>query len=266
MSTKNAGPFLDSLRNSPITQSIWTLLNRFIHRRKRSHFKKRGVLERSVEDRFTWMYRNRYWGDSETPSGAGSKLAQTETIRRELPKLVEAYAVGRILDAPCGDLNWMRLVLPEIGVHYVGGDIVRDIIDEHQAKYASDHVSFVHLDIINDRLPVADLMICRDCLFHFSFADTHRFLRNFIESGIPYLLTTTHLNTEGFANTDIATGLFRRIDLFQAPYSFPTNPLTEFEDWAPPEPARKMCLWSRAQVVEALDKAAWQTAPDSLIG
>lgn len=235
-----------------LATTVRNLVARALHRRKRSYFKKRGVSEQSVEAKFTWIFRNRYWGEGESLSGTGSTLEQTQAIRRELPKLLAAYEVRTFFDAPCGDLNWMSALLPELSAHYIGGDIVADLIDQLNEEHAGERVSFRHVDIIKDPLPAADMMMCRDCLFHFSYADTQGFLRNFLRSGIPCLLTTSHVNTDGFANRDIATGLFRRIDLFKPPYCFPANPLAQFDDWAPPEAERRMYLWSRDQVQAAL--------------
>ena len=42
------------------------------------------------------------------------------------------------------------------------------------------------------------------------------------------------------------------MDLFKAPYSFPSPPLLVIDDWLPPEPERQMCLWSREQVISVL--------------
>lgn len=59
---------------------------------------------------FTSIYRNNGWGSLESRSGAGSTLASTANIRRELPGLVERLNIRTLLDAPCGDFNWMKEV------------------------------------------------------------------------------------------------------------------------------------------------------------
>jgi hypothetical protein len=96
-------------------------------------------------------------------------------------------------------------------------------------------------------------MICRDCLFHLSYADARRVLENFLASGIPYLLTTTHRNDGALVNRDIETGDFRMIDLFEAPFCLPKTPLARIDDWLTPDPEREMCLWSRDQVAHGLE-------------
>jgi hypothetical protein len=81
-------------------------------------------------------------------------------------------------------------------------------------------------------------------------------LENFIKSGTPYLLTTTHVNnsSDRFVNKDIQPGDFRLMDLLTSPYNFPTNYLDSIDDWKSPERERKMCLWNREQITDALSK------------
>ncbi len=95
-------------------------------------------------------------------------------------------------------------------------------------------------------------MICRDCLFHLSYEDTKQLLDNFVQSNIPYLLTTTYHNDTSFKNKDIITGHFRMIDLFSPPYNFPKEVLFKIDDWVAPESPRSMCLWSKDQIIEAI--------------
>jgi hypothetical protein len=219
---------------------------------KYKHFTKNVLVSKSIEDRFTWIYKNNHWEDEESISGKGSTLQYTENLRKQIPTLLSSFSISKIFDAPCGDFNWMAHLLPTINVEYIGGDIVRPLIDEHNKKYKNSRREFIHINLIEDTFPKADLMICRDCLFHLSFEDTKSVLNNFVNSDIKYLLTTTHINTNEFSNKNIRTGDFRLIDLFSAPYNFPLNPLVTIEDWIAPDPERQMCLWSREQISVAL--------------
>lgn len=147
----------------------------------------------------------------------------------------------------------MKLVLAEVDVQYVGADIVKPLIQSLSQTYGDAKTSFAHLDLIEDALPRADLMVCRDCLFHLSYAHTHAVLENFARANIRYLLTSTHVNApRRFDNLDIETGDFRYIDLFDRPYHFAREPLQAIDDWMPPEPPRQLCLWRRDQVIDAL--------------
>lgn len=163
-----------------------------------------------MKDVFTRIYKTNYWKDNESVSGAGSNLAATAHIRKELPKLFEQLHVKSMLDIPCGDFYWLRklaTVLPG----YIGADIVDELIAENQRKYADDGIRFEVLDITTDPLPKVDLILCRDLLGHFSNKDVMRALDNIRASGSKYLLATTF---PYWANDhDITTGEWRPINL-----------------------------------------------------
>ena len=221
--------------------------------RVRLEKKKRYKLRGTVEDRFTRIYRHNWWSSAESRSGTGSELAVTRNLRSNLPTLMRDYNVTRFLDAPCGDFNWMQHALPDLGVEYIGGDIVKELTVRNQREFGGEGVSFVHLDIIKDRLPQADLMMVRDCLIHFSYMDIYRFVENFCSSEIPLLLTTTVLPDDG-RNSDIKTGEWRMLHLFSPPLCFPKEPLCRIRDWEPPHPIvgrREMCLFTKAQIENA---------------
>jgi hypothetical protein len=238
----------ESIRRDGLSKTALKIIKYLITSPRNQKFGRNALVNKSVEERFTWIYTSNYWRNEESASGAGSTLDYTKILREELPFLFSQYSIKKILDAPCGDFNWMRHLLQTVDVEYVGADIVSTLIDELNKKYKNGKVSFICVDLVKDALPKSDLMICRDCLFHLSYDDAKSVLKNFISSGTPYLLTTTHTKTDGFRNEDILTGDFRLIDLFSAPYDFPLNPLASIEDWIAPHPERRMCLWSRDQV------------------
>src|SRR5262249_12081701 len=131
------------------------------------------------------------WANSESVSGDGSDLTQTQVIRKEIEKLVGDLGIRTMLDAPCGDYYWMRTLNLNLQ-RYIGADIVPALVRENQEKYGSDTVSFEHLDITRDELPRSDLILCRDCLVHLPLQPALDALRNFKRSGSKYLLTTTY--------------------------------------------------------------------------
>jgi hypothetical protein len=213
----------------------------------------------NIKETFTDIYVNRKWNDTDKPdepvSGPGSTLEFTSNLRKELPQLFDTFAIGTVFDAPCGDLHWMKEVLRECPtINYVGGDIVDALIDDHSTTYADNvNINFAKVDIINDTLPEADLLICRDCIFHFSEADIKTFFRNFANSNIAAILVTS--DTISDTNQDIKTGDYRLVDLHKAPYNFTNDSIYEIADWPyPTPPTRKMYMWSRDQIAEIVSK------------
>ena len=205
----------------------------------------------SLQERFSKIYRRGGWsgGKAGSASGAGSSLEYTKNLRQNLGALLEELRVFTFLDAPCGDFAWFKEVEVPEGMVYLGMDVVRDLIRANQSKFASRHRVFFAGDITADPLPSADLMMCRDCLFHLSDDDCFAFLQNFIASDIDALLLTCHRNT---ANNDLPPGKgFRQINFRLPPFSFP-EPQKAIEDYVQGFPARDVCLWQAEELRAAL--------------
>lgn len=183
-------------------------------------------LRATPEAVFTRIYQANAWGDTESTSGTGSNLEQTRALRAALPALLRDLQVRTLLDIPCGDFYWMSQL--ELGLdEYIGGDIVEGLISANQRKYGSRgeaRISFRKMDLLTDELPRTDLVLCRDCLVHFSFAHITQALVNISRSGARYLLTTNF--SDRATQWDIATGDWRPINLLLPPFSFPAPVLS----------------------------------------
>ncbi len=208
--------------------------------------------DRWRKNEFHRKFERNSWKDPESVSGSGSTLKYTTNLRAQLPGLFKEHGIETVVDAPCGDYNWMKSVVDETGIRYIGVDIVDGLVDENNRQFKDASVSFIKADICREVLPTADLVICRDCLFHLSFADTFLALEKFLESDNSLILTSTHIVEDDHHNEDIRSGGFRLIDLFKEPYCFPKPAKQHIEDWVAPFPPRQMALWDRDQVARAL--------------
>jgi len=200
------------------------------------------------EKLFTKYYLNNSWGDPESRSGTGSTLEHNEKLRSQLYRFFEKYRIESIFNAPCGNFNRFRFVSRK-NLNYIGGDIVRPLIDENEKKFADEKTRFCHFDITKDSFPTTDLWLCRDVLFHFSEEDIYRALGKFVDSGIPWILTTTF--PEHVKNHDIPTGSFRLLNLEKPPFNFcpPIDTLVDsVEGWQ----KRILGLWDRESVMQVL--------------
>jgi hypothetical protein len=194
---------------------------------------------------FAEIYRRNIWGYQETASGGGSTLHNTQLVRQGLPGLMADHKISTLLDLPCGDFYWMsKIELPV--AHYIGGDIVPDLVARARDQYGRANREFRTIDLCHDPLPDADLLLCRDCLIHLSEDMIFLAIDNILRSNIRYLLTTTF--PDG-ANRAIRTGDFFTIDLCAPPYNFPP-PTKVLDDWVPPFDRRQLGLWE----VESLRK------------
>lgn len=207
------------------------------------------------------VFETKVWRGSEDGyrSGPGSSLEATERLRAALPGFLEDYGVETFLDAPCGDWRWMQEVDLE-HVDYIGADISLELIEGNRRRHARAGVRFEHLDITSDPLPKADMMMCRDCLFHLKNRFRWTFFQNFAASEIPYLLMTMHHMD---ANRPLGeVGRYAAFSPMAPPFHFP-EPLAMIHegfdalprDWSSVEKPwhyKSMGLWTRAQVGEVL--------------
>lgn len=233
--------FVNKMNWKALVHRLRASLNRrIVANRWRKVFK-----QRTTKERFTMIYHEKLWKGSESVSGYGSGFEYTKNLRKTIVDIVNNFKIVSILDLACGDFNWMRYVLDKTPSSYLGVDIVDSLIQINRVKYETDKVKFATLDIVNDDIPSANLVICRDVLFHLPNEDILRIINKVVESSSIYLLITNHIAMEDdrFENIDISTGDFRRIDLFKPPFSLPKSFILNVEDWLYPDPPRSMILF-----------------------
>jgi hypothetical protein len=179
----------------------------------------RGERRLSPLETFRQIHDANHWGSAESLSGPGSANRQTTALRAELPALLTRLGVRSLLDLPCGDANWiMATALP--GIDYLGADLVPEVVERTRQRFGASR-RFAVLDLLSSPLPRVDLVLCRDCLVHFSFADIERAVENLRQSGSTWLLTTTFPQQP--SNEDIVTGDWRPLNLERAPFNFPAS-------------------------------------------
>jgi hypothetical protein len=192
------------------------------------------------EEIFDRIYATNYWGSAESASGSGSEIARTERYRRVLQRFLLEKSITSMFDAPCGDLNWMRLVLREYPMRYVGGDISSKALESARANFPGCDVRL--FDLRFDAFPDVQLWHCRDALFHMSFEDVWRTLENAARSKVQYALLTSH-RSRWLKNIDIETGSWRHLDIEKPPFNVP--PAQRYlEDSSPGEFPRAVGVWS----------------------
>lgn len=198
---------------------------------------------------FTTIFTKNAWGDAESLSGPGSSQARGADFLHELIALFDRWAVRSIVDAPCGDFNWMRNVLALRPLAYAGVDIVDELIAANRRSYASRNRRFLCGDMTRADLPEADLVLCRDGLVHLSFVDAQAAVRNFQRSGSRYLLATTFVARS--KNMDVPTGGWRVLNMEAAPFCFPP-PLAVIDERCPHSEGiyrdKRLGLWELASL------------------
>lgn len=132
----------------------------------------------------------------ETANGPGSTIALTEGIRGWLPGLFVKYGIHAILDAPCGDLNWMRLVHMTGVETYIGWDVVDSVVQQAADRGQTNGIGprQCTFDCVNlltvEEVPRVDLILSRDFLAHLPNGPALKVVAKFKASGSRYLLTS----------------------------------------------------------------------------
>jgi len=188
-----------------------------------------------MQDTFREIYNKRLWQGNETRSGRGSTLKATAAFRDWLFEFVGEQEITSIVDAACGDFNYMRTVLQRIPiVRYTGLDIVPEAVEECNARYGNDCWRFEVADITGGALPGGDLMIMKDVIQHLSVWDAFLAIDGAIRSTSTWLVVNhcpivphnrdTYEHAGGFYN------------LMNPPFCLPA-PRTEIRKF--PEPAKQ---------------------------
>ena len=89
------------------------------------------LIGNSNEKIFTKFYLRNKWGNAESFSGDGSTIKETGATRKILESVIKKYEIKSLLDIPCGDFNWMKLINYK-ECSYSGADIVKQIIDKNK--------------------------------------------------------------------------------------------------------------------------------------
>lgn len=195
---------------------------------------------------FTTIYERNSWGSPESKSGEGSSLKKTMNVRSWLPVIFEKLKIKTMLDAPCGDFNWMQHVNLSSLESYIGLDIVAPLIEQNMTHHKSTQKMFFCVDIINSPLPKVDLILCRDCMQHLLDTDVFKLLSNIKKSGSKYVLMSNYFDITENKDIDApySTARITYRNLTLPPFNLP-KPIIYFEEEFD---HKSMALWQIDQL------------------
>lgn len=194
--------------------------------------------------RFEKIYELGVWihgKDQDAASGLGSELEATEGLRSSLPGLLRDLKIQTLVDVGCGDWTWMsQLDLP---CNYLGLDIVENVVERNRASYSKPGIDFRQLDAVAEPIPDCNAVLCREVIFHLSFADGLSLIKN-IKRHAEWLIITTDSTT--WFNSDIPSGDFRMLNLQYRPFRFPRPERELCDDCL--VGGRKLAVWRTASL------------------
>jgi len=193
-----------------------TILGRVLPRKELSNANK------ILLDRFTKVFEENLWGDTETVSAWGSRKdsGSVAAAISALEIAKDKINFMSINDIPCGDFNWIDVFLrkaPEIC--YRGFDIVPALIRRNKVLYPD--YQFDLLDITSASPLRADLILSKDFFNHLTYMDVKKALANMKKSRSGYLLASNNFD---FVNEELPTNVgdsSRHLDLCTEPFNLP---------------------------------------------
>lgn len=164
---------------------------------------------------FTKIYTNKMWGPFH---GDGSTPQNTKLYRQFLQDFMKEHEIHSVVDVGCG--NWLFSQLMDwSNIDYTGYDIVKEIIDENQAKFSTPSIKFIHGNAILIDLPKADLLICKDVLQHLPNEDILKMIAQFTKFKHCLIVNDVNPNTLKGSNSYINLGEYRHPDLADPPFN-----------------------------------------------
>lgn len=181
-----------------------------------------------MKEEFEAIYAENRWGCG---SGEGSLPIHTGAYVETIQTFLAEHEVQKVVDVGCGDWQFSRLI-DWSGVEYHGFDIADSVISENRLAFGSDNINFHYFSGDFDELPVADLLLAKDVLQHWSNATVERFLP--VVKRYRHSIITNCVNPKGpTENKDIKDGEFRRLDIRLPPFNVEASEILQFTNKKP---------------------------------
>ena len=195
---------------------------------------------------FAEIAKNNSWGCSESLSGPGSTFESTQSLRSGLEEYLPKLGIRTLVDAPCGDINWIRHLRYRFD-RYVGIDVVPEIISSLRLLDLPGY-HFQTGNIVTDILPASDAILCRDCLVHLPFDAAMNAVRLMTLSGSRYIMATTFSKLE--RNEDCSYGDWRPLNLQAVPFNLPP-PVVLIEDAVTSYSDKSLGIWRVQDIISS---------------
>lgn len=187
---------------------------------------------------FTSIYKSNHWvqNGSNLPNqcvsvsghGSNTNTKQHELLVQNFTGIIKKYKINSILDMPCGDFLWIKEIIKQNQIKYLGIDIVDELIKNNLNLYKSNNIDFKSKDILDFKESIYfDLIIIRDLFIHINNSQILKILNNLKTLKYKYLALTSYDNKK---NNDVIIGQHRKINLLISPFNL-KKPNCSFKDY-----------------------------------
>lgn len=174
------------------------------------------------------IYKQQLWGSNGqlfySGEGSHNSLIVEEYISEVVKFLTSFETLPVVNDLGCGDFNVGKQLL-HFSSKYNAIDIVPELISFLKENYEVPKLEFHCLDIANDDLPQADVVILRQVLQHLSNKEIKQIVEKLYRC--QFVILTEHLPSSDFEpNIDIISGQGIRlkrqsgVDITASPFHF----------------------------------------------
>ena len=194
-----------------IPQSLIKFKDKIIIKFNRKKFTK---LNLETKEIFNKIYSEKLWTPDNQKnffkyySGSGShEFEFVEEYISKISRYLSSFcSKPSVIDLGCGDFN-VGSKLRQYCSTYIATDIVEGLIDYNIHKYKDLEVDFITLDIINERIPKAEICFLRLVLQHLSNKDIGNFLDLNKDNFNKLIITEHYPRSKNFIpNIDKPTG------------------------------------------------------------
>jgi hypothetical protein len=185
-----------------------------------------------IKNQFDTIYSQFLWGKDGGGSGLGSNINYTVYTRNVLYETIKKYKINSMVDAPCGAMMWMPLLLANLSLEtnkqfrYHGIDVVESVINASKIRFSnfSEEWKFSVIDFSQQNIPDNyELIFSRDALQHLPLEKVINALEMFsISKGSKYLAVGSYVKSTS-PNNNIKVGAYFPVNLLKPPFN-----LTEF--------------------------------------
>lgn len=187
---------------------------------------------------FTSIYKSNHWvqNGSNLPNeyvsvsghGSNTNTKQHELLVKNFTGIIKKYKINSILDMPCGDFLWIKEIVKQNQIKYLGVDIVDELIKNNLNLYKTNNIDFKSKDILDFKESIYfDLIIIRDLFIHINNSQILKILNNLKTLKYKYLALTSYDNKK---NNDVIIGQHRKINLLISPFNL-KKPNYSFKDY-----------------------------------
>lgn len=160
------------------------------------------------------------------------------------------YNISSIFDSGCKDRTWIKNnSFAAHNIKYIGGEISLPQVNRCHVLFPD--VTVIHHDCTTDPFPEVDMILSSDVAIHLSNVDKLKFIKNFINSGVEYLLMTdSGINSDNNRSPEYTEFPMAHVSWYQSPWNFPK----ELDSISDQLNDKRLKLWHRDQLVPVIEK------------